>query len=873
MRSLPLLSALSITSILLAASTARAEDYAWHGDGCPSGCSGDWMDAKAWIPEGVPGPDDTASIAGSKDNAIEVTVAGQQVKKLTLSAYSAITGGTVTITAGSFLWKGGDISGTVTIDAASTGELSATSHIGGTLNNAGTFTWSGGILQGDGDAVINNTGTWNTATDDGFGYLAGKNGADFVNTGTFVYQKGGTLVSAGDTWGFHTTGVVQNLGGVIELRQGGNNHHIIGEGARFQGPGVTRFTEPPVEAGGSASASIVEIQGKFTIEAGATVQLGHNSLLEGQGSVSGAGTLQWSAGALVPLADKDTFTINADGNLLIDGDEEKSLGGTLINQGSVTWTGTGPIGGSGGALISNEKTWTIQSDAAFAYSSQGGPNSAIFANKGLLVKTGGTGSTVLRDAWGLDNSGTVEVQTGLVELTRAGNEQHTLEDGSHIKGAGKVVVHSDNPGSFAFAVLAGTTTIDQGGTLELGENARLNGNGIVGGPGTFVWSGGEIAVAAMMGITFAKEGVVQISGDAQKSMGPNGDLILAGATTWSGAGGLEISTGTLTNTGTFTASAEATLDLNSSGALLVNQGTFVRSGNPGTTTSRVNLQNTGTVEIQAGTFLFNHAGYAILHQTAGTLRLSGGTLTAYETDPAKLQPLTIEGGTVEGSGTINSTLVITAGTVAPGGTAKAGALTITGDYAQSAAAELDLDLGGTTPATGHDQLAVQGDATLDGTVKIALVPGYTPKVGDSYKVITFASDKGMFAALTSPDQAKLAATYDPTDLTLGVTDITASGGAGGAAGSSAGGAAGSAQAGAAGSGNAGSGNAGSGNAGSGNAGNGNAGSDAAGSAGAASTPTDDGNSGCSVQAGARPASGAWVGLLLGLLGLRRRRQH
>jgi hypothetical protein len=437
MRSLPLLAALSATSLLLAATPARAADYTWVGD-CSQLCSGGWSNPKAWSPQGVPGPDDSATIGGPPDGYIEVSLGDQKIRKLTLLLHASLVSGTVTVTAGSFLWTGGNIGANVVIDAASAAEISGLVHLGldGVLTNAGTVTWKSGVIQGDSSAIIRNQGTWNTLTDDGFGYLAGPNTADFYNSGTFAYKKGGLLPFGGNSWGFHTSGVVQVPAGAIELRNGGNTRHSIDDGASFQGAGETRYTA--VADGG---ASFVDIHGKFAIETGATVHLAHGSVIAGNGSFGGAGKLQWSAGELTTLEPGDTFTVNPDGNLLIDGDEEKSVdgGASLINQGSVIWAGTGPIGGSAGGQITNEKTWTIQNDSTLGYGAQGGPNSAIFANKGLLVKTGGAGLTTLRDAWGLDNSGTIEVQTGTLELTSSGNGLHTLRDGSQIKGSGSVV--------------------------------------------------------------------------------------------------------------------------------------------------------------------------------------------------------------------------------------------------------------------------------------------------------------------------------------------------------------------------------------------------------------------------------------------------
>src|SRR5262249_52861107 len=49
---------------------------------------------------------------------------------------------------------------------------------------------------------------------------------------------------------------------------------------------------------------------------------------------------------------------------------------------------------------------------------------------------------------------------------------------------------------------------------------------------------------------------------------------------------------------------------------------------------------------------------------------------------------------------------------------------------------LTIEAQGTNPATpDFDQLFVNGAVTLDGTLNVSLLNGYTPSVGDSFKII------------------------------------------------------------------------------------------------------------------------------------------
>ena len=72
-----------------------------------------------------------------------------------------------------------------------------------------------------------------------------------------------------------------------------------------------------------------------------------------------------------------------------------------------------------------------------------------------------------------------------------------------------------------------------------------------------------------------------------------------------------------------------------------------------------------------------------------------------------------------------------------------GVLTINGDVFMDGPSKLDIDIGGTTQGTNYDELKVNGDATLGGTLNVNLVNFY-PKVGDTFTVLaatTLATDR------------------------------------------------------------------------------------------------------------------------------------
>ena len=80
------------------------------------------------------------------------------------------------------------------------------------------------------------------------------------------------------------------------------------------------------------------------------------------------------------------------------------------------------------------------------------------------------------------------------------------------------------------------------------------------------------------------------------------------------------------------------------------------------------------------------------------------------------------------------------GVVEPG--FSAGAITVNGAYTQGMAGKIEIEIGGLTPMTEHDQLNVSGVATLLGNIDVSLINGFVPAVGDTFDVVTFTSRAG-----------------------------------------------------------------------------------------------------------------------------------
>jgi hypothetical protein len=85
------------------------------------------------------------------------------------------------------------------------------------------------------------------------------------------------------------------------------------------------------------------------------------------------------------------------------------------------------------------------------------------------------------------------------------------------------------------------------------------------------------------------------------------------------------------------------------------------------------------------------------------------------------------------------------------------------------AAALEIELGGLTPGTQHDQINIGGQATLNGTLDIELINSFTPTLGQQFQIMTFGSRVGMFPTVTGADFSptlQLEPVYSATELKL-----------------------------------------------------------------------------------------------------------
>jgi autotransporter-associated beta strand protein len=133
-----------------------------------------------------------------------------------------------------------------------------------------------------------------------------------------------------------------------------------------------------------------------------------------------------------------------------------------------------------------------------------------------------------------------------------------------------------------------------------------------------------------------------------------------------------------------------------------------------------------------------HSGSVLVN--AGELAVSGSLAAA---SSVTIQPA----ATLSGTGTLAGAVTLL-GTLAPG---IDGIATLTlGSLQLGTNSVTAITLNGTTPGSGHDQVLANAAATLAGTLRVGLAPGFTPAVGDSFTVVRSATRSGTFAKVELP---------------------------------------------------------------------------------------------------------------------------
>jgi RHS repeat-associated protein len=315
--------------------------------------------------------------------------------------------------------------------------------------------------------------------------------------------------------------------------------------------------------------------------------------------------------------------------------------------------------------------------------------------------------------------------------------------------------------------LAGNNKLVFSGTETLAGTADIALTGVSGGYGLLVPDAGDVATFAP-GITIhgdsgqvGSSGGGSITNQGTITAEGGGSLAVVGATnfaagaltggTWQAKGGSTLrllGAGITTNAAAIVldgAGARLTSDTGMTNALAnlaTNAATGVLTIRNGAALTLPALSNAGAVTVGAGSSL----AVGTYTQTTG-LTVDQGTIGAATASSSTTSAVNLQGGSLTGSGTLNAS-VTNAAQITPG--SAPGILTVGGDYTQSAAGALEIEVGGAAPGTGFDQLVVGDKSTLGGTLNVTLIGGFATASGQVFPVVTYASSSGSFATVNLP---------------------------------------------------------------------------------------------------------------------------
>ncbi len=385
--------------------------------------------------------------------------------------------------------------------------------------------------------------------------------------------------------------------------------------------------------GGSDTATInsgaASLAGGIEVD---TLNLGGGTV-RGNGTLTVTNLLNWTNGQ---MGDGGGRTVIAPGaQLNLNNSEEVNLyQWTLENAGTVSWSGTGKLRHADVAVFTNRPgaVWQALNDQAFLHN--GGPASR-FDNAGTFRKA--AGSTTFDNPIVWNNSGTVEVQSGILRFAQFNNSATaTVRTGAALR-------LGNGSATGTFNVEAGALLEWLGGTYALNGGVSLNGEGVysnastlsvnssVGvrnldlGPGmllgsgmltvsnVFNWSGGGLEGGGVGRLVVAPGATLNLASTNEVHQ-YGWTLDNAGTVLWNGSGIYRYADGAvLTNRpGAIweIQNDQPFVFTGGSGNRFDNAGTLRKSTAVGTSVFDSNLpfNNYGIVEVQSGRLRFNANG-------------------------------------------------------------------------------------------------------------------------------------------------------------------------------------------------------------------------------------------------------------------------
>ena len=668
------------------------------------------------------------------------------------------------------------INSTTSYGQLSVGDLAT---LGGTLALSGTFTPANANAF---EVVIYGSHTGTFTITGGSSYIATYNSTNLTltyfvapmgcPTGSDVFtpttgksgewNSGGTWLPAVPT---STSIACWATGTTVTLGSGDTQTvaEINGGSLEIDGGGLTldSATDPSV----LAPSNVPPVAALSLTAAGTLTGQGQTLTLTG-------GDFDWGAATGTATLLDDLKIAQTGGNLVLGAEPatweggsistiDATIGGTTLTEtGAPALTATGGVTFTGATLPTSVTPGTITA----AGITNTGTSSVLGASLHVEAGTNSLAGTLTAESLTADAGTTLTVTSPAALTAYAGTISGAITGtgtftAGVLSGTGATTVPSGGSiSTTALDVVGGTLTADSGGSLSAAGVDVNAGTLAVDSGATYAAATGTTIGTGVLDLADASSttGALSLTGTGQLNGTSGTALSVAGAFTWSA--------------GTINSPAGDALAI-TTGAGDTFSGTVALDAGSLTTASPVTITNT-TIGGSTGTFSVGGvlAG-AGAPSTYGfgthALTLTGGTTSVASGQTLASGALSITGGTLGGTGTVNAAVANNSGTVSPGNGSGLGVLTITGAYSQGGSGTLAIELNGTTAGTDFGQLHAEGTTTLGGNVSLTDGSNFIPEPGDTFLIISTPSPSGVLT-LTGPGAASYTAVNGSTGVTLDV---------------------------------------------------------------------------------------------------------
>jgi hypothetical protein len=667
---------------------------------------------------------------------------------------SVVNNGSIILTSG----NGFQFEGNITSTVSGSGSIQ--------MNNSAVRFWGGNgtptvILQepltGQGSILGMALNNQSTITASGGNLSIQPAGSGLTNTGTIQAQSGTTLDLIG-------AAPFTNIGGTITALNGSSillQANITGGTITTAGTGNYTLAPPGAGAGlinltnagtfNVTSGSGLNWTGTITTPNGAVTLSGSGTVLMNAGGFNGLNTGSLinrqtihGSGSFYAMALTNQATVNADNTSAM----LSLTGGSTINTNTLEARGGGtlelaePVNNTGGTIHALNGSTVILSTG--------------FSGSGGTLTTSGTGIIESQNGT-LDGTVNIPTNTGAISVngydlftegTIANNGVISINSGCMImnkptilSGTGTLTMSTTGCIFGAGVAFTNSSTIEGAGTIGDSNPMPITNSGTI-----FANQAGTTLYVVPNATGFTNTGALVVNPGSTLSInGPFNSLkkgVLTGGT-YTVGGVLDVQNPIVTLGAPLTLGAGAQVfdtfhGLNALASLATNSGKGLLTLQTGQSlTTAGNFTNKAKLIVGAGS---NFTAGGSFTQAAGTTKVDG-TLTA----PTAF---TLTKGTLEGAGTIASSVTSNAVVVAGDATTKPGKLTITGGYTQNATGTLDVDITGATVGTQYSQLAVSNGASLNGKLIIKRKASFVPAIGSTFTILTASAISGQFVTIT-----------------------------------------------------------------------------------------------------------------------------